>query len=73
MKKKKLDIVEAELELLSQDKLKNQLTTDIKKTAFVEEIKNNIGKDLKNTINNPNRHNPKKLSLWEKIKKALGC
>lgn len=67
------DVLNKELELLSQETAKNALTTDIKKVAFAENVKNDVGKTIISQIDNPDRHNPKKLSFWVKFKKALGC
>ena len=61
-----------ELKLLEDENKKNLLTTDMKKLAFIEELKTGIGPQIKETINNPDRHNPKKMSLWDKFKKSIG-
>ena len=67
------EVLKREMDSLLQEKTKGSLSTQIKKTAFIEDIKNDVGKTIKNEINNPNRHNPKKLSFWTKFKKAIGC
>ncbi len=66
-------ILQRELELLNQEKTKNNFSTDVKKAAFIEELKTEIGPTIKDKITNPDRHNPKKMSLWAKFKKAIGC
>lgn len=65
--------LKSEIDLLSQEMAKNVILTDLKKAAFAENVKKDMGKTIKGQINNPDRHNPKKLSFWEKFKKALGC
>ena len=67
------DVLMREMERLEQEKLQNKLTTDVKKTAFAEEIKTELGKGIKEKIINSDRHNPKKRTFWDKLKKALGC
>jgi len=63
--------IEQELEGLAKDKLAADVTNNIKKAAFAEDIKNKIGNDLKTDINNPNRHNPRKQTFWSKLRKTL--
>jgi len=67
------DILKHEMDLFIQEKEKDTTSNDIKKMAFAEEIKSDFGKNIKDSINNPDRHNPKKMSFWEKLKKSLGC
>lgn len=65
-------ILQRELELLDQEKVKDNFSTNTKKAAFVEELKTGLGPNIKEKIVNPDRHNPKKMSLWDKFKKAIG-
>jgi trans-2-enoyl-CoA reductase len=62
-----------ELDLLEKEIKQNALTTNIKKIAFIEDMKQDFGKQIVEQIHNPNRHNPKKQTFWQKLKKALGC
>ena len=73
IKQDKICELSREMELLEQDKIKANFITDNKKVALAEDIKTIMGNDIKKLLSNPNRHNPKKLSLWQKLKKALGC
>lgn len=65
--------LKSELELLDKERLINSKISENKKISFIEEIKSGSGKEIIEKINNPNRHNPKKMSIFGKIMKALGC
>ena len=65
--------LKSELDLLGREKENGSLNVDLKKKAFAEELKSEVGAILKNDISNPDRHNPKSLSFWAKFKKAIGC
>lgn len=67
------DVLKREMDILSQEKEKDSVSNNIKKMAFAEEIKSEFGKKIKDSINNPDRHNHKKMSFWKKLKKSLGC
>lgn len=67
------DILKRELELLGDEMKKNNFSTDVKKSAFAEEVKTDLGINIKTKITNPDRHNPKKMSWWNKFKKSIGC
>jgi hypothetical protein len=73
MNEKISEILNREMDLLSQEKIQTNLAIDMKKKVFADNIKNNLGKNIKQKIDNPDRHNPKNLSFWEKFKKAIGC
>jgi ABC-type Zn uptake system ZnuABC Zn-binding protein ZnuA len=66
------DFLDREIELLDQDKKKAGFVNNIKKSEFAELIKNEIGKEIKSTLENPIIIKPKKETFWSKLKKALG-
>jgi len=73
MEEKISDVLKREMDILDSEKKSIQVSTDVKKTAFAMDVKQDIGKFIKTKINNPDRHNPKKLTFWAKLKKAIGC
>ena len=66
-------VLSDELKSLEIDLKKDQLITNNKKAIFIEDLKENVGGIMIENINNPNRHNPKKMSFWSKLMKAIGC
>ena len=64
-------IVNREFDLLELDKNKSKFYNEMKKVELIDQLKTEFGKDLKNEISIPNRHNPKKQSIWKRILKAF--
>lgn len=72
MKEKEIiDDIVREKSLLSKEVETNKIIVDLKKAEFADTIKHGVGEEIKKQIDNPDRHNPKKMSFWEKLKKAL--